>query len=86
MKRKQNQKATDLITLADVTDAQLASMDRAECRAYVKKGVVPERFLQTRPVLVQQVRSEATVCTWCGADKADPQQSCPRCGAPAGAS
>lgn len=60
MSRKQNRKSTDLITLADVTDAQFASMDRAECRAYMKKGVVPERFLQTRPVLVQEVRPEGS--------------------------
>jgi hypothetical protein len=85
MSRKQTE-TTDLITLADVTDAQFASMDRAERRAYMKKGVVPARFLQHRPVLVQQVRSEATVCAWCGMDKADQQQSCSHCGAPAGAS
>ena len=60
MSSKQNRKSTDLITLADVTDAQVASMDRAECRAYAKKGVVPERLLQTRPVLVQEV------CRRCG--------------------
>ena len=80
MRRKQ--KTTDLITLADVTDAQFASMDRAECRAYMKTGVVPERFLQHRPVLVQQVRSDATACAWCGTDKADQQQRCSHCGAP----
>jgi len=38
---------TDEITLADLTDGQFCSMDRRERRAYMKRGVVPARFLST---------------------------------------